>query len=110
MNASTRIGADAYKYGQQQGQAFLANQQGLAGNLLAAGTSGLSQAQQASQLGQGSQQYGVQAPFLPFQQYGQTVSAQPTAQVPQFGQTKDPFATGAGLGVQAYSLFNQSQR
>ena len=47
------------------------------------GSTGLSQAQQASQLGSGAIQQAIQAPFQPFQQYGQTVSSQPTASVPE---------------------------
>ena len=95
----------AQDVGYERSQAELLRQQGLAGNLTAAGTSGLSQAQTASQLGQGAVDAGIQTPFKPFQQYGQTISAQPTATVPQYGQTADPFATGAGLGLQAWDTF-----
>ena len=97
----------AQQTGYERSQAELQRQQGLAGALTSAGTSGLSQAQQASQLGQGATQSGIAAPFQPFQQYGQTVSAQPTATVPTFGQTQDPFATGLGLGLQAWQGFQQ---
>ena len=103
---ATRVGSDAFRYGQDAGNRYLSQQAQLGQNLLAAGTSGLSQAQQASQLGTGAAQAGIQAPFLPFQQYGQTVSAQPSASVPQFGTVTDPFSTGAGLGLQAYNLLN----
>ena len=98
------IGSRSYQYGQQQGQNYLANQQALAQNLLSAGTSGLSQAQQAAQLGSGAYQQGIQAPFLPFQTYAQTLGQAPQVQAPQFGTVTDPFATGAGLGIQAYNL------
>ena len=100
----------AQQVGYDRSQAELQRQQGLAGALTSAGTSGLSQAQQASQLASGSATQGIQTPFQPFQQYGQTVSAQPTAQAPQFGTVNDPFATGVGLGLQAWNTFNpQSQ-
>ena len=96
----------AQQTGYERQQAELQRQQGLAGALTGAGTSGLAQAQQASQLGQGAAQAGIQAPFQPFQQYGQTVSAQPTASVPQFGTVTDPFSTGIGLGLQSWQAFN----
>ncbi len=99
----------AQDVGYQRQQADLQRQQGLAGALTSAGTSGLAQAQQASQLGAGAIQQGIQAPFQPFQQYGQTVSAQPTAQAPTFGQVNDPFSTGVGLGLQAWNTFNPQQ-
>ena len=101
------LGAQAYNQAQQQAANYLTRQGQLAQNLQAAGTSGLSQAQQASQLGQGSQRFGIQAPFLPYQTYGQTVSAQPAAQVPNFGTQADPFATGAGLALQTYTTLNK---
>ena len=106
LRAATDIGSRSYAYGQDAANRYLANQAQLAQQLQSAGVSGLSQAQQASQLGQGAQQYGIQAPFLPFQQYGQTVSAQPTAQVPNFGTVTDPLSTGVGLGLQTYNLLN----
>ena len=105
-DALLKAGERARQVGYDRSQAELLRQQGLAGTLSAFGTSGLSQAQQASQLGQGSYKAGINAPFLPFQVYGQTVSAQPTAQAPTYGFTQDPFATGAGLGLQAWQAFN----
>ena len=96
----------AQQTGYQRQQAELQRQQGLAGALTGAGTSGLAQAQQASQLGQAATTAGIQAPFQPFQQYGQTVSAQPTASVPQFGTVTDPFSTGIGLGLQTWQALN----
>ena len=98
------IGARSYEYGQQQGQQFLQNQQNLSNQLLGAGASGLSQAQQAAQLGSGAIKQGVQAPFLPFQTYAQTLGQAPSVQTPTYGTQADPFATGAGLGLQAYNL------
>ena len=104
-----RLGSEAYRYGQGRAQQELARQTGLAGTLSAYGATGLSQAQQASQLGSGAQRFGVQAPFLPFQAYGQTLGQAPSVNVPQFGTTKDPFATGAGLALQSYNLLRGDQ-
>ena len=101
--AAAQASQQAYQRAQQE----LARQTGLAGTLGAYGTSGLSQAQQAAQLGSGAQQYGIQAPFLPFQQYAQTLGQAPSVSVPKYGTVTDPFTTGAGLGLQAYSLFNR---
>ena len=101
-----QLGSQAYQYGQDRADRELGRLTGLAGTLGAFGTSGLAQAQQAQQLGSGAQQYGIQAPFLPFQQYASTVGAAPQVQTPQFGTVTDPFTTGAGLGLQAYNLFN----
>lgn len=104
-DALLQAGERARQVGYDRSQAELQRQQGLAGSLTSAGTSGLSQASSASALGQGSTTAGINAPFQPYQQYGQTVSAQPTSQVPTYGQTQDPFATGAGLGIQAWNSF-----
>ena len=49
----------AQQTGYERSQAELQRQQGLAGALTSAGTSGLAQAQQASQLGQGAVQSGI---------------------------------------------------
>ena len=96
--------AKSQDVGYQRVQSELQRQQGLAGNLAALGSTGLSQAQQASQLGSGAINQAIQAPFQPFQQYGQTVSAQPTAHYNpnSYGTASDPLATGVGLGLQAW--------
>lgn len=97
----------AQQTGYDRHQGELLRQQQLAGNLSAAGTSGLSQANSASQLGQAAATSGINAPFQPFQAYGQTIGAQQSAVATPYAQTQDPFATGAGLGIQAWNTFNK---
>lgn len=104
-----QLGSESYRYGQQAAQNELARQTGLAGTLGAYGTSGLAQAQQAQQLGSGAQRYGIQAPFLPFQQYATTLGQAPQVNAPNYGTVTDPFSTAAGLGLQAYNLFRNKE-
>ena len=96
----------ARQIGYDKSQAELLRQQGLAGNLTAAGTSGLSTANTASQLAGASTTAGINAPFQPFNAYGRSIGAQSSSTAPQYAQTNDPFATGAGLGLQAWNVFN----
>ena len=94
---------DAREVGYNKAQSELQRKTQLASALTSQGTSGLAQAQQAAQLGQGAVNLGVSAPFLPYQQYGQTVSSAPGANAPTFGTLKDPNAVGAGLGLQSWT-------
>lgn len=106
-DAYARAGERAKQEGYNRAQSELNRRYGLAGSLTTLGTSGLAQAQQASQLGQGAFQSAVGAPFAPALQYGQAIGAQPNVTLPQYGTAPDPFATGVGLGLQTWNRFGQ---
>lgn len=105
QEALLKAGERAQQVGYDRAQAEYNRQLGLTGQLTSLGTSGLSQAQQASQLGYGAFQAGVAAPFAPASAYGSSIGALPGLYTPQFGQTVDPLSTGIGFGLQAYDRF-----
>ena len=92
-DAAVKARTEAYN----RGQAELQRQAQLAGSLYQAGGTGLSAAQQAATLGSGAIQQGVQAPFLPFQQYGLTTGQQQNVSVPTFQRVVDPNLYASGL-------------
>ena len=75
---------------------------GLAGTFQTLGATGLSQAQQGTQLSTAGAQTGIQAPFQPFNQYSASIGSAPTVTQPNYGSVTDPYTTGLGLGLQAW--------
>ena len=93
--------------GYQRAQAELQRRQGLAGALTSLGTSGLSQAASAASLGSTAQQQGIDAPFRPFNAYSAAVGAAPKVNPVEYKPVADPFATGVGLGLEAWNTFRK---
>ena len=107
QNSLRQAAANAASQGWERARQEMARQTGLAGTLGAYGSSGLSQAGTALGLGATAAQQGINAPFAPYNAYSASVGAAPQARAPQYQITADPLATGAGLGLQAYSMFNK---
>ena len=75
---------------------------GLAGTFQTLGATGLSQAQQGTQLAISGAQSGIQAPFQPFNAYSSAIGQAPTVTQPNYGSVVDPYTTGLGLGLSAW--------
>ena len=111
-DAATRIGADAYRYGADRADKELARRQGLSQALLGAGQTGLSQASSAAQLGSAAYKDLTNAPFERILAYNRAVSGAPgLSAVPQYAAPNqtNPWATAAGIGLQAYNLFDRGR-
>lgn len=100
-NLGTQIGGQAYDAALNQARQLRQDQTGLAQNLVGLGTTGLNQAVTAQQLGQSAGQSGIQAPFLPFQTYGRTVSGTGLS-APSINPLGSPFGAGVGGFLAGY--------
>ena len=92
----------AKQVGYDRAQTDYQQRLGLAGNFQTLGATGLSQAQQGTQLSTAGAQTGIQAPFQPFNQYSAAIGQAPTVTQPNYGSVTDPYTTGLGLGLQAW--------
>ena len=104
----TQVGQTAFDKGLEQAKAQRQYQLGLAGTLHGVGTSGLGQAQSAYNLASQAGKGAIDAPFLPFNAYGSTVSGY---QLPdrQVQVQQNPLLTGVGAGLTAYQAYNNNK-
>ena len=101
-DALLQAGERAQQVGYDRAQQDYNQRLGLAGSFQTLGATGLSQAQQGTQLSTAGAQTGIQAPFQPFNQYSAAIGNAPTVTQPSYGSVTDPYTTGLGLGLQAW--------
>ena len=97
----TQVGQTAFDKALAEAKAQRQYQLGLAGTLQNVGSTGLNQAQQAYNLTSQAGKSAIDAPFLPFNAYGSTVSGYslPDRQVKV---QQNPVLTGVGAGLTSY--------
>ena len=104
----TEVGSRAFDRALQEARLTQQGQRASAQDLVNLGTTGLNQAVTSQNLGQAASQFGIQAPFLPFQQYGQTIGSVSGIPTPPTQQVRSsPVGAALGAGTQAY--YNQRQ-
>lgn len=104
-NLGVNVGGRAFSDALNQARLQQQQQRGLAQDLVGLGTTGLSQAVTAQQLGQSAGQAGVQSPFLPFQTYGRTVAGTGLS-APSISPLGSPFQGGVGGFLAGYGSNN----
>ena len=104
----TEVGGRAFDRALQEARLTQQGQRASAADLVNLGTTGLNLAGSAATLGQAGTQAGIQAPFLPFQEYGRTIGSVGSAPTPYTVQPRtSPLGAAVGAGLSAYNLYNQ---
>ena len=92
----------ANQVGYDRAQTDFGRRQSAANTLASQAATGLSHAQQGTQLATSGAQAGIQAPWAPYNAYSAAIGQAPTVSQPNYGSVTDPYTTGLGLGLQAW--------